>query len=169
MARQWPEEPLADAEDLAGHHGGPFSSDVLAVAGDTIRDLCGWHIAPITEETLTIRTRGVTTVTLPTLHVQDLIKVEDAMTGQPITGCHVYADGVLECVRPFPQAIRVTINHGFNSCPKSLTGVIAEQARAVSRQKVRAESIGGRSITLAVGADPLAGPLIDRYRVRARP
>ncbi|MFS0364291.1 hypothetical protein ACL1A9_14965, partial [Corynebacterium striatum] len=40
-----------------------------------IRRLCGWHVFPVKEETITVDAFGGTLLRLPTMHVEDISRV----------------------------------------------------------------------------------------------
>lgn len=169
-------EPLVANEELAEFRGHPFSGDVLASVAGQVRDICGWHIAPVIEETVLVRSRRSDLLVLPSLRVVEVTRVEDAMTGDEITGFFNWEDGTLELFsgRQFPPAVKVTMRHGYAQCPAALLRPIADEAQAEkSGGRVRSESLASRSVQLdSAGsslAGPLAGPVLAKYTVRSRP
>lgn len=167
-------EPLVTDEELSDFPGYPFSEGVLESVAAQVRDLCNWHIAPVVEGTVTVRSRGGTVLVLPSLRVEEVLSVEDAATGDPVTGYVLMDDGTLERDWPFPKRVRVTLRHGFAKCPPALLRPIADEAAAVKRGgRVTSESLQSRSVSLASSGSSLtgklAGPVLARYTVRGRP
>lgn len=170
------DELLVTNEELSEFRGHPFNDDVLASVSGQVRDICGWHIAPEIKETVLVRSRGAEVLVLPSLKVAEVTRVEDAVTGDEITGYFNWQDGTLELFtgRRFPPAVKVTMTHGYEICPPALLRPIADEAMAEkSGGRVRSESLASRSVQLDSGgsslAGPLAGPVLAKYTVRSRP
>lgn len=162
-------KPLVTNSNLKGFRGHPFADEALSAAGAQLRDLLRWHVAPVIEETVMVRSRGSNVLVLPTLRVVEVTKVQDAVTGQVITGWIDWQDGTLEFKGRLPKAVKVTMKHGYDSCPDSLLPVIADQARSFrTGGRVTSESLASRSLRIQVD-DPLAGPILQKYRLGARP
>ena len=162
-----PDLRLATAEDLAAFKGAPFSPPVIEGAAESVRDECGWHIAP--NVTSSVRMRGGGTVLLlPTLRLTGvgLIKTSD---GTVITGWDWLPNGVVERPGGFPRIVEVHFTHGYDKCPASLLGVIAERASSGSYGRVRQESLGGRSVSLESGYDTVGGSVVQKYTLPKRP
>lgn len=170
------DELLVTNEELSEFRGYPFSDDVLASVSGQVRDICGWHIAPEVEETVLVRSRRSNLLVVPSLKVVEVTRVEDATTGEEITGCFNWEDGTLERLngRSFPPAVKVTMIHGYKTCPAALLRPIADEAQAEkSGGRIRSESLASRSVQLDSSgsslAGPLAGPVLAKYTVRPRP
>lgn len=168
------EEPLFTAEDMAGMPGAPFSASTATAAGDQIRTLCGWHIAPSRTETLTLDTEGGRVLVLPSLRVSEVLAVRDVSGPTPkvLTGWRWSKDGMLERGNGgfWPDGFRVVevdLTHGYESCPSELLNIGAE----FSRRRVAQESIGGRSVTYVSSADDddRIGSVLGSYRIGALP
>lgn len=83
-----------------------------------IRDYCGWHVAPILEETLTLDGTGTDTVLLPSRRV---VAISDVKVGDTSLDPSTYEwslDGLLRCRRGcWPDRYRiltVELEHGFS-------------------------------------------------------
>jgi hypothetical protein len=163
----FPLEPLASANELAGFKGGPFTDAVVASAGYSIRDECGWHIAPEVTTTMKFRGEG-TAILLPTMRLMDVSLIRDR-NGYPVTGVDWYQNGTLECEAGFPTFVEVTFRHGYKVCPPSLLPIIAERAQASSAGRVKSEALAGRSVSLEGGYDPISPDVLNRYRLQGGP
>lgn len=159
----YPVEPMVSASGLTGFNGAPFTDAVVASAGDSIRDECGWHIAP--EVTVVMKFRGEgSVILLPTLKLVTVISVTDR-DGRPVGGVDWLENGILECAGGFPPYVEVTFVHGHRVCPPSLLGVIAERAAARSAGRIKSEALAGRSVSLEGGYDPTSERSLQAYRL----
>lgn len=162
---------LVSTGDMTGFPGAPFAASVLRSAAESVRDECGWHIAPPVTETLKVRTVGPVAI-LPTLRIVSVSEVRDAKSGRVITGWCV--DDESQTIRGLPHGRRVEVDleHGHEACPPALLPAIADRAKAIAAGGyIRQESLGSRSVSYATGpdvgvgaADPLA-----RYKLPPRP
>lgn len=159
--------PLAVASDLAAFKGAPFSPPVIEGAGESIRDECGWHIAPVKTDTVRLRGGGCVLI-LPSLHVTDVVSVSTP-DGAVVTGWDWLPNGVVERRVPFPRVVIVEFTHGYAKCPAALLGVIAERASTGSYGRVRQESLGSRSVALESGYDSVGGSVVQKYTLPGRP
>lgn len=158
------EEPLIEASALAGFPGAPFSAAQVRSAADSLRTQAGWHIAPTIEQTVEVYTGRGRIALLPSLHVVDVLRVEDASNGREVTGWRVRRQaGLLVSDSPFPEDIDVTLLHGFEKCPEDLKPLVAERARRIAAGEVRQESLGSRSVTLAAEFGPISTSVLERY------
>lgn len=159
--------PLASLEELQGFKGAPFTPAVIEGAAESIRDDCGWHIAP--QETSTVKVRGGGTVLLlPTLHLVDVTSIKTS-GGVDVLGFDWFDNGVVERLRGFPRVVEVTFTHGYSKCPPALLGVIAERATTGSYGRVRQESLGSRSVSLESGYDSVGAGTVQKYALPRRP
>ncbi|AZS11706.1 head-to-tail adaptor [Arthrobacter phage Maja] len=164
-APDYPLEPMATAGDLAGFNGGPFADPVVASAGESIRDECGWHIAPVATTVMKFRGEG-SMILLPTLRLMDVTSVRDS-DGNLVAGVEWLQNGILECSGGFPPYVEVTFMHGYRVCPPSLLAVIAERAAARSAGRIKSEALAGRSVSLEGGYDPVSAGVLQRYKLGA--
>jgi hypothetical protein len=135
-----------------------------------IRSYCGWHIAPVVEETVTFYGNGTAGWILPTLR---LVSVESLT----VDGAEWDADwytvrpsGVIEPRYRFhyrESDVSVTFTHGYGSCPPELEAVaeskIGKLAAGGSRRIGQVQvSVGGDA---AGGLDAYTAGVLDRYRL----
>jgi hypothetical protein len=161
----YPVEPMVSASDLTGFNGGPFAEPVVASAGDSIRDECGWHIAPEITDVMKFRGEGAV-ILLPTLKLVSLISVTDR-DGQAVSGVDWLENGIIERAGGFPPYVEVTFVHGYRVCPRSLLAVVAERASARSAGRVKSEALAGRSVSLEGGYDPVSPNVLQKYKLGA--
>lgn len=164
---------LATPEDLADFSGAPFSETLVRSAGASLRNECGWHIAPEVTETVVVDSDGGTVLPLPSLRVVEVTSVRDVTGEAPriLTGWRLSPAGLLYLGGGWPRgysAVEVTLTHGYDTCPPELLGLIAERSQRRGNPLVSSESIGGRSVTLR---DPMASvsPVLARYRLTGMP
>lgn len=160
----FPLEPMAKLSDLVGFNGGPFTEAVVTAAGDSIRDECGWHIAPELTTTMKFRGEG-SLILLPTMRLLDVSLVRDR-DGYPVDGLDWLENGILERAGGFPPYVEVTFRHGYRVCPPSLLAVVAERARANSGGRIKSEALAGRSVSLEGGYDPVSSTVLTAYRLQ---
>lgn len=157
----------------------------VKAAQAAVRSYCGWHVAPIIEETLTVDGSGTHRLLLPSKHVLAVEQVNEIINGQaqPITDYTWSASGILRREdKPFTdryQAIRLTIKHGWN--PEDIPDVqalIIQMARRAANAPagiVRSQSVNGATVTMDMsgGGAPMINLLasekssLARYRLEA--
>ena len=157
---------LVQPTDLVDFPGGPFSAATVKAAGESVRRLCGWHIAPSVTETIVLDSPGGDVLWLPSRHVTAVESVRDLTGVQPVdlTGWRWSAAGMLS--GKFPAGFRVvevTLTHGFDSCPPDLLPVVVDR----TRRRVMAESLGARSVTYGTESNHLLDSLAG-YRLGPR-
>lgn len=180
--------PLISAEAVNGLLPGGLSvtqAQVDAMAS-ALRHECGWHIAPVVEETVILDSEGNATLRLPTGLMTALTSVTNTRTGEPIpvdlqTGWSKH--GIIttsnstfipgrswtSSVRPgsggFPsgfRAVTVTFSHGYEECPLDLARYLTQ----TFRQRIISETLVGRSVTFDKVEDIFAGAsILDKYRL----
>lgn len=157
-------EPLVTDADLTGFRGAPYPASVLGAAYESVRDECGWHIAPAVEQVVKLR-GGSSVILLPSLCVTAVASVVD-FDGLTIDGWEWYPNGVIESGSgTFPRTVTVTFTHGYATCPKALLPVIAERAQSQAAGRVKSESLGGRAVSLEAGYDPATEAALAKYRL----
>lgn len=154
---------------LNSFRGAPFPPDVVESAVESIRKQCGWHIAPVREDTVEVYTVGRREFMLPTLHALSVLEIKDADDPEavPFAGrLRVQRNGrVLALSGRLPEYVSVTFSHGHEDFPASLLPVVADRANAGSAGRIRSESLASRSISVDSGVDPLTEPMIAAYRL----
>ncbi len=138
------------------------SQDVIDTAVHTVRSLCGWHVWPVREETVTVDTTGDDVVFLPTKRLLDVAEV--TVDGKPLDRdtYRFSADGMLQLDRR-PRAgfrrLTATITHGYDTAT-DLVGVVAQMARRGSNPQ-KAMSVGG----ISVGSPGVITPQSTEWRI----
>lgn len=160
--------PLVSAAELTGFPGAPFVTAVVDAAAGQVRSECGWHIAPVVTETVTLDTGGSTVVLLPSLLVSSVTAVRDE-DGVVLTGWKSRPNGVLRYTGGWPEVIQVDITHGYATCPPELIAVVAERAQRIKGGRVKAESLAGRSVSLDTASNQDGSGVIARYTIPGRP
>lgn len=144
----------------------------LSVANGAVRSYCGWHIAPVAEETVILDGNGGTLLDLPTLRLVSLGEVR--VQGEVVADVEWSKDGTLRGQWPDRwRSIEVTMTHGFDA-PADVLGVVLDAAaRAVSSELGgHAETIGPFSFTASEGSTVLFAhelAVLDRYRLPRMP
>lgn len=152
----------------------PTSDDLLVEAEAAIRDYCGWHIAPVRTDTVTLTSLGGYALTLPSLKVRAVASI--TVNGSTIDGWTWREDGVLFRRSRWPRGtVVVTFTHGFDAVP-ALNPIIRDvAARAVATGpyvQVGQVRIGADHATgLPVGGKLTTSELavVDKYRLHKRP
>lgn len=156
----------------------------LNAAHGAVRNYCGWHVAPVVTETITLDGSGGRTLLLPSKRVVSLLSVQsdgvdvtDAVSVSKRAGM-IEIDGVWSCKL---AGIEVEVEHGFSAeeVPDvaglivTLTKRARDAGRTIAAQAVGAANV--RYITSSDGAVPgiplLAQEkeLLDRYRLNWGP
>ena len=158
--------------DLEGFAGAPFTQPAIDAAVASIRNECGWHIAPLHVETREFATEGADALFLRSLRVKEVRAVSHVpYFGESVVtplAYHFRQDaGVLWRFGGWPYFVSVTYQHGYEEWPADLLAVIADRARALAvGGKVRQESLLGRSVSLDFAAFGSASdPTLAAYRI----
>jgi hypothetical protein len=163
--------------------------DAGASALAQVQAYCGWHIAPVVDETLTLDGTGTSALLLPSLHVVSIDSVSECGTElDPET----YSWSEAGLIRRGTQlwvsygydqprwtnafrAIEVTLSHGYEEMPAEVQGVIdALSARMTTTAPVGVTQKQVGPFVESYAADPgsVTGAerhLLDLYRVPWRP
>lgn len=148
--------------------------DVIDRVVETVRELCGWHVWPVREETLTIDTTDDPIIFLPTLRLVEVVSVE--MLGEVVDPDR-YAwsgDGWIERGPGHwitgPRAMTVTVRHGLDACPALVAVCCQMVGRSVFAGQdgytVGAITVGGRS---GITPQSTEWRIIDHYRLEPTP
>lgn len=163
----------------------PTDSDRLRAAEAQVRGYCGWHIAPVQQDTVTVPWRDGVAV-LPTLQLVSVDLVVDA-TGATLDASTYTASraGVLRriahtAVPPThtwgacctDSHVVVTYTHGYEQPPADVVAAVqalAQQAKN-GAPGLQSRTTGPFSYTYASG-DALGQQrnVLDRYRLPPRP
>lgn len=131
---------------------------LLTGACDAVREYCGWHIAPVLTETVTVDGSGIAVQTLPTLNLLSVNSVLELGVALDATRVDFSANGIMEKRTGSPwtsrrRGIVAGITHGYPQTPGwVLTLICASAGRALPTgdRVVSQESSGGESVTYAV-------------------
>ena len=109
---------LVTPEDLDAYLSGD-SEKALAAAEAAVRAYCGWHVAPVKAETVTVWSAGDRSVLLPSLHVTEVASV--MVDGEPVEDYTWTSDGILRGVRKC-GTVEAVLTHGHDG--DSTAGVL---------------------------------------------
>lgn len=162
-------DSLTDALSLSEFPGAPFSDEVVQAACQTIRTVCGWHIAPQVLETITVDSPGGRVLRLPSLYVTAVSLVESLAGPDPVelTEWRWSQNGMLSRAECFPEGfrtVRVTFTHGYETCPLDLLPVIASRTQRRAMQ----ESLGSRSVSFSAEGDAVLEAPLYQYKLGPR-
>lgn len=140
----------------------------LNAANRAIRAYCGWHVAPVIPETLTLDGSGGKTLLLPTLRIIDLEHVlSDGVDVTERVSVSKRA-GMIEIDGAWSKrlgGIEVKLRHGFSAdeVPDVATLILNVAKRAGSGQSlIASQSVNGASVSyLTAGGAPLSVPLLQ--------
>jgi len=162
-------QDMVNPVDLVGFRGGPFPQSVVDAAVGAIRSECGWHIAPVQEEEVRLRTGGVQTLLMPSLRIVEVLEAESLVSPYdpviPVGAIEILDHGALHLEGGWPARVRIKYRHGYPSCPDELKAIVAELALAGAKGRVRQESLAGRSVSLEGGAEPMTEGVLKRYTI----
>jgi hypothetical protein len=167
---------VADLPALATAPSG-VDDEAWAAACAAVRAYCGWHIAPVYEDTLVIDGSGASVIDLPTLRLVNVTSVVEDGVEQAITSANWSRTGYLWRAAPWTRSLNglsVTLEHGYDECPGEILGVLREAASrgvagsAVSQVgQVRMGGVAGVPGAASFMIDQQA--VLDRYRLPVRP
>lgn len=126
-----------------------------------IRNYCGWHIAPVVTEVLTVNGSGSTSLVLPTLRIADITSVEEDGQVLDADAYEWSADGWLRkhCWTRRLRGVKVSLSHGYDDCPGEIEALIKSLA-ANSGVPVRAASVTiGPFSASGITEQGMAGPI----------
>lgn len=173
-------QPFLDAAAVAAASKGAVSASdprigvLVKGASTAIRRYCGWHVAPVLEETVAVDHVGGDLVQLPSLNVVDVLAVTtwDGATDvalDPAASPRPWRvsrkSGQLRLARPVPpafEAITVTMRHGFD--PDAVADLLQVVSQVVlvalaSPMGATREQAGSIAVTWATTAPGVAGGL----------
>lgn len=154
-------------EDLEGLPGAPFTQASIDAALAAIVADCGWHIAPVKQTRVQVP-GGSSLILLPSLHVTDVVSVKDMESGRDLSGYVWLEKGLIYLRGCAPRFVEVVFEHGFETFPEDLRGVVAALAGIVKQGgRITAESLSGHSISIdaSEAASSVQDPILARYSV----
>lgn len=127
-------------------------------ATQAIRDYCGWHVAPVITDTLTLDGTGTDTVLLPSRRVEAIETVKVEGTELEADAFEWSADGLLRrrdrCWPDRYRALEVTLRHGFADM-SALADVVASIVARVKIDPTGAlanQRAGTQAVSFTAGA-----------------
>src|SRR5690625_3501509 len=119
------------------------NADPVEAATQAIRDYCGWHVAPVKEDTLTLDGPGTDTILFPSRLVVDVTCVQVRRDYPPAYSYEWSTIGALRRLNGvWPnsyRSIEVTLKHGFTDM-----SVLADVVQSIS-ERVRLDPTGAVS------------------------
>lgn len=181
-------DPFADAQTLSEYTKGAISINdprvegALAGASAAIRRYCGWHVAPVVTETLTLDGPGGRVLSLPTLNVSAVGPVvEDTTSLTDSTDYRWSADGSVKRKSGYwsddYRILTVTLTHGYflQDVPDVVRVILAVVARELSSPTgATREQAGAVSVSWAISSPGVSGGIallqherdvLDHYRI----
>lgn len=152
--------PLATAPD-------GVDADAWAAANAAVRAYCGWHVAPVITETVTLDGSGTNLMFLPTLRLVDLVSILN--DGEAVSDPGWSAAGIVRGAWTDKfRGVVAEMEHGFEECPAEILAVLTELA--TSELPGSATSLASGPYRVGFGSD---GPnaarahsaVLDAYRI----
>lgn len=139
--------------------------------GAFIRGYCGWHVAPVVQETVTFDAADV--LLLRSLRVVSVDSVTVAgQLWEPDQFEWSTEAGLLGRFGSLRRSVVVVFTHGFDTCPLDLqqvaTRLSSAQVPAGATVRVGAVSVSGGP-TDSAGLDAYSRGVLDRYKLPSRP
>lgn len=169
-------EPFMTTEQLDAYLAGD-QQQMIDAASAAIRAYCGWHVAPVIEETVTVRAHGGIAL-LPSLQVVEISAVEVDGVALTSDAYEFEQSGVLHVRRSGCQ-VKVTMRHGHDLAEVGdLVGVIGSMVRRGQSNPMGADMLKAVEYTAQYGGDATAGGggltdhqrmVLDRYKIPMRP
>lgn len=173
-------EPLITSMDLPGYS--PAEARVAArLASGVVRGYCGWHIAPVLTEELTVEGRGGYVLQLPTLRLTAVTALAQDGDTLVLPDTTWSRRGVLRWSEgrwlSSYGAVVVTITHGYDETPDDVAAVATSVARRAlaNPESLGQESVAGYSATFPLGGlgsfalTPAERNILGRHRLPGRP
>lgn len=149
--------PLADT---------PVGVDPAAwmAACAAVRAYCGWHVAPIATETVTLDGRGARRYFLPTLRLHSLNTL--TVDGLVVMNAEWSEMGEVRGVYSHRlRGIVAEITHGFESCPADILSVLGDIVVAAGREGASAVASGTHSVRFEAALSERHRTMLDQYRL----
>lgn len=123
-------------------------TDWRAAALHAVRQFCGWHIAPVIEEDLTLDGSGQAALLLPSNRVEKIISLQEDGKDIDVTTLSVSEDGIVEKAgrKPWTRnygGVSLTLRHGYEQFDdlEGLVSTLAARA-AVTGSGALSETAG---------------------------
>lgn len=139
-------------------------ADAWYATVEEVRAQCGWHIAPVVTETLTLDGPSGPVLVLPTLRLVDLVSITN--DGAAVTDPEWSRSGMVRayCWTWKLRGIVAEITHGFEDWPPDLLAAMAVMAAgAGSFAGVKAVSSGSHQVTFDSAVASSQSEAVGRY------
>lgn len=156
--------------------------DYLAAAEQAVRAYCGWHVAPVIEESLTLDGTGTNTLFIPSLRVVSIAAISNGGQALDPATLEWSANGFARLPSGYRwterlRGVTLQLRHGFAEAPDLVEMMRAMAARAESSPDTIARvQVGMVSQTPSMVAPGVAGgvvlmaherEMLGPYRLRA--
>lgn len=166
-------EPLISLPELEARLGGMGVTQVYVDGvSAAIRSYCGWHVAPVLEQTLVVDGSGGSVLNLPTLRLVSVVEVK--VQGAAIAEPEWSHDGTMRGSWPdVYRAVEAKVTHGFDDAHDVMAVAMDAMARAANQELGGGEetigpfSFGASQGAVSFYAHELA--VLDRYRLPNMP
>ena len=137
-----------------------------------IRSYCGWHIAPMITEVVTVDGSGGPVLRLPTLQLVNVVSISNH--GRAVSAPEWSRTGVVRCGGRWTDrygGVVAEITHGFEVCPDELLAAAERIGRTERMSGLGTVRIGQVSVQAEApqvespALDPYVTAILDRYRV----
>ncbi len=158
-------EPFADPSDLREWMQEdattlPEATAILALrsVSAAVRQYCQWHISEETVDSLKVRSRGVRSLWLPTLHLREVTSLAQGAVVLSLADYEWFEEGRIELLRRWwtDATFTVSFQHGYldtDAAYDSVRGVVlAAAARAADNPASHRSETSGGEATVAAGA-----------------
>lgn len=149
--------------------------DELDQLAQLVREYCGWHIAPVVQEEVTVRGTGGSTLLLPSLNVVELVSLTVDGVAQTVATVNWDTNGVIEgvCSPRKARAVKAVIRHGYDECPATLRAAMKSLYMTGQYAGLAAAATLSNSFSVArdaeTGEDPYTATALGRYKLPPRP
>lgn len=135
-----------------------------------IRSYCGWHIAPVILETVTVDGSGGSAQLLPTLRLVEVLSITN--DGKPVTDPQWSQMGAVRgCWTGKLRGVVAEIRHGYVECPAEVAAAVERLGRTERMAGLGTVRIGQVSVQAEApqvespAMDPYVTAILDRYRL----
>lgn len=151
------DEPLAEAPE-------GVDEDAWAAACAAVRAYCGWHVAPVVEETVTLDGSNGPLMFLPTLRLVDLLSITN--DGEAVGDPEWSANGIVRGSWTYKlRGVVAVMEHGYEEAPVEMLAVVAEMVASAGRAGVEQVTSGTHTVRFGAQMDSRQRGVLDRYRL----
>lgn len=161
-------EPLMTVADLEEFRAGD-PQRLLDAATMEVRSYCGWHIAPVVTETVTVEGLG-SALLLPTLQLTGVTSIERDGVTVDLANVKWKPNGVVTGYA-FSGEYEVTFTHGYTETPEDVAQTVASIASEGidGHRRLKSWNRGPFSESyMDAEVDPDRA-VLDRYRIKPGP